>query len=288
MVKTFRPETWKEALEIRKETGALPFAGGTDLMVKFRSVAGEDPQLGEAVLFLDRIPELKVLEESDGFLVLGAAVPLTDLLTAKKPVIPEILRQALKEIAAPGLRNRATLGGNIVNASPAGDSLPPLIVLEALLVLESMGKSRRISLEDFITGPGKTILAPDEILREIRIPLENVFSPGENSRDRGRGFYYRKVGTRRANALAKLSLAALWDRKAGFFRMAAGAVGPRIVRFPAAEALFLSGKPPVKEILDLCGPLIVPIDDQRSTAAYRKKVCLNLINHCFTRYMEEL
>jgi len=281
MVEVLRPSGLREALEFRARTGARPFGGGTDLMVKYRAYGGLDPDFGPAVLFLDRVEELKVFLREGDTLRIGAGVTLAELLAVPESApraVPPVLREAAAGIAAPGLRNRATLAGNIANASPAGDSLPPLYALETRVVLESLRGNRELPLEEFITGPGKTLLEPDEILREIRIPLSGA----------GGGWYYRKVGTRKANALAKLSLAAVWDRRSGMFRMAAGAVGPRVVRFSQAEVLISGGERDPGRIREICTPAIVPIDDQRSTAEYRKTVCLNLITQCLSRYLEDV
>ena len=194
--------------------------------------------------------------------------------------MPELLRRAVALIAAPALRNRATLGGNICNASPAADSLPPLYVHEAEAVAKSGSGERRLRIAEFLTGPGKTALAPEEILCGVRVPL--LPKAGR--------LYYRKVGTRRANALSKLSAAGFARLEAGRvaeFRFALGAVAPTVIRLPEAEAAAMGCAPAeidVTKILDLARPHIQPIDDQRSTADYRRQVALNSL----AEFLEQL
>jgi len=283
-VKTYFPKTLAEALKIRAETGAVPFAGGTDLMVKRRGGTGVPARFDEPVLFVGGLPELRRIDrEGDGAAVLGAGLSLAELLA--RPETPELLKEALRETAAPAIRNVATLGGNIANASPAGDSLPPLYALEAELLIVSVRGERLIPITDFILGPGRTALAQDELVAEVFIPALPI----------GAAWYYRKVGTRKAQALAKVSLAALFvsekaegfraPRALGEARLAFGAVGPRVIRDASLEALFrgLSGagdRHDLEAALDAihvaAEKAVKPIDDQRSTAAYRRRVAASL------------
>ncbi|MCK5735064.1 MAG: FAD binding domain-containing protein, partial [Spirochaetaceae bacterium] len=212
---SYRPENLKEALEFRAETAAKPFAGGTDLMVRYRGKNGIPPTVPGPVLFIDGIPELRGIHLSEGSLEIGAALPLA--VVAEDPgertafaesagetdgsvvvealaAIPEVLRAAAADLGAPALRQRATMAGNVANASPAGDTLAVLYALEAEVVLVSVNGKRVLAVSEFVTGPGRTLLAENELITAIRIP-----SPLP---DWG---YWRKVGTRRANALTKVS-----------------------------------------------------------------------------------
>jgi CO/xanthine dehydrogenase FAD-binding subunit len=297
---SYRPGSLKEALGIRADIPVRPFAGGTDLMVRYRAKNGMPPTVPGDVLFVGGIPELRGIRLTDEYLEIGASLPMAviaddpgeraayvesagndtgrtaaDALSA----VPEVLRAAAGSLGAPALRQRATLAGNLANASPAGDSVAALYALDAQVILASMEGERVLPVSEFITGPGRTILADNELITAIRIP-----SPLP---DWG---YWRKVGTRRANALTKVSLAASGRVEAGRvtgFTMAFGAVGPVIIRVPEAEKLLI-GKtapeldgPAVKELervmAEAAAPHITPIDDQRSTAEYRKTVALNLI-----------
>ena len=291
MNEIFNPLTFNEALKIRGEKNALVFAGGTDLMVRYRAKNSMAPVIKGPVLFIDRIESLKKIDSAGGFLEIGAAVNLSVLAGdpgAEEADIPPLLKAAAGSIAAPALRNRATLAGNVANASPAGDGLCALVALDAQVVLASSGAERIITVYDFVTGPGKTELKNNEIIRAFRItePLPEKY-------------YWRKVGTRKANALTKVSLAAsLWfeysdSEKTGIRKciLAFGAVGPRIVKIDVTEILnrnsteLLSGNSLQEDLLNKVAAEIVsvsenritPIDDQRSTAEYRKKVALNLI-----------
>jgi xanthine dehydrogenase FAD-binding subunit len=167
-----------------------------------------------------------------------------------------------------------TLGGNVVSASPAGDTLPPLYVLGAEVELQSLGQKRRISLRDFIQGPGQTLLSNDEILSGVYLRKQPEFTI----------HHFEKVGRRRALAIALVSLAALLEigsdgliRKA---RLAWGSVGPTVVTCPEAEDL-LPGNPLCLEVLEKAAAQIratvSPIDDVRATAEYRRQVAGNLL-----------
>ncbi len=275
MVKSLRPVSLDEALSYREETGALLFAGGTDLMVKRRGYTGTGPSFEEPVLFLDAIESMKSISLSGAYLCIGGSATLAEIIDFQ--LLPALLRSSIMDIAAPGLRNRATLGGNICNASPAGDSLPALFVHEAGFVLKSTQGERIVPAGEFFTGPGSTVLADNEILTEIQIPIL------------GRGStYYRKVGTRKANALSKLS-AAGYARKENDqqvdFRFALGAVAPTVIRLSKAEQMVLGGEGR-ESIMKAASEAIRPIDDQRSTAAYRKQAALNTLDE-FLKIIEE-
>lgn len=281
MVEVLRPRRLDEALEWLGDKKALPLAGGTDLMVHYRNYTGAGSRIDRPVLFTDAIEELREIEDLGNSLKIGAACLLSELEARKE--IPVVLRRAISGIAAPALRNRATMAGNICNASPAGDSLPPLYIYDADVVLASKRGMRTLNISDFITGPGQTVLSEDELLIHIIIPKEkNEFS------------YYRKVGTRAANALSKLSvtgLARMENRSILEFRMAFGAVAPTVVRDRELEKQ-IEGKKidqiDVDKVRQSYDPLIRPIDDQRSTALYRKEVALNLLGDFFGKLQESL
>ena len=272
MVNAYRPSTIDEALRIRNETKALPLAGGTDLMVRYKNWAGLPPKFSQPVMFVAHLHELKGIEVEGDELIIRSATTLTELL--KDGRVPEVLKLAVKEMASPLVRNIATIGGNICNASPAGDTLPPLYALDAKVVLRSVEGERTVPIEDFITGPGQTVLKENEILCEIRIPMDEFDS-----------IFYRKVGTRRANALSKVSFVGLKNLQGDRIddiRIAFGAVAPTVVRSRDAEKMLKGIR--IDEIEQIYpsieakyAELIRPIDDQRSTAEYRKIVSLRLL-----------
>ena len=274
MVKVFMPQSLKEALRIRKEEKAIPFAGGTDLMVKRGRLRGLAPYFEKPVLFLHKVKELTGVKFEEGRVRIGALTTLSEILENRD--IPLILKYAIAEIASPAVRNLATIGGNICNASPAGDTLPPLYVMNARVVLSSFTSEREMKIMDFIKGPGSTDLKEEELLKEIIIPVEffNIV-------------FYRKVGTRKANSLSKVSFAGVARLDDGIIkdiRISFGAVAPTPLRAPEIEEEIIGknkGKiiAKIPDILEKYARIIRPIDDQRSTARYRKTISLKILEY---------
>jgi CO/xanthine dehydrogenase FAD-binding subunit len=278
MVTAYQPRTLEEALAIRSERQAIALAGGTDLLVRNRSWSGTQPAIDRPVLFLNRIDALRTIERSEHTITIGAAVTLTELL--ETPALPPDLRSAITQMASPAIRNAATLGGNICNASPAADTLPSLYAADAIVRLQRPGGQRDLPVRAFITGPGQTVLVNDELLTAIQIPI----TPFNR-------VIYRKVGTRKANALSKLSFVGLAQIEASTvqdIRIAFGAVAPIVVREPAFESLLigmpLSDVPAHADaVCRHFAERITPIDDQRSTANYRKTTALRLLANFLSR-----
>ncbi|MBN2625710.1 MAG: FAD binding domain-containing protein [Spirochaetales bacterium] len=270
------PRTLKDALTLRAE-GRRPMGGGTDLMVRFRSAAGVLPRFQQSLVFLRGVDELKNLEERGDLIAIGAGVTLREL--CESPLIPVVFKNIMGQMASFAIRSEATLAGNIGNASPAADSLPFLICRNASLVLTGQRGDRTVSVADFITGPGKTLLADDELIREILLPREEFTLS-----------FHKKVGGRRSDAISKLSFLGEARREGNNLfdlRIAFGSVAPRIIRSEEGEALareVFSRGGNTKDIEGFYEKLITPIDDQRSTAEYRKTVSLNLLR----RFMEKL
>jgi xanthine dehydrogenase FAD-binding subunit len=271
VVETYRPSDLGEALRIRAATGAVAFAGGTDLMVRLRRGAGVLPGFDHPVLFLDAVKELGELHLDPCALEIGAAVTLARI--AESGMVHPSLREAVLRIGGPALRSAATLGGNICNASPAADTLPFLYSFGASVKLASEAGERVEPVWDFIKGPGKIDLGPAEILVSVTVP---AWEPSVR--------FWRKVGTRVANALTKVSIAAFADVEDGRIvaaRIALGAVAPTVVRLRRAEAL-LAGVSLEKlagleaEVRAACREVVRPIDDQRSSGEYRAEVAANL------------
>ncbi|MBN1622796.1 MAG: FAD binding domain-containing protein [Clostridia bacterium] len=266
MVKSFIPGTYEEALELLDKNEMILMAGGTDLMVKKRNWAGLSPLFDKDVLFISELRELKYIRKSGGFIHIGAMTTLEDILVHRET--PEILRKAVLLMASPGIRHIATLGGNIGNASPAGDSLPVLYILDAKIVIDGKGTERMVPIEEFILGPGKVYLESREMIKEIVI--NDV---------RFDMIHYEKIGGRKSDAISKISFAGGISYKKGRideFRCAFGAVAPTVVRSRKLEAS-VNGLG-AEEIKKSYAELIRPIDDQRSTAVYRKKVCMNILD----------
>lgn len=280
MVKAYRPESLNDALKLMEKEPVYILAGGTDLMVKKRKWSGLTPDFDKNVLFISDIPELNKIEDDNNYLVIGSGATCTQI--SENINIPYYIRNVFLNMASPGIRNLATIGGNIGNSSPAGDSLPILYAMNAELVLVSTKSERIIPIADFITGPGKNIRRDNEIIKEIRIPKISFNE-----------IMIKKVGTRQSTALSKLSFAGLAVKKDGEikdFRAAFGAVGPVVVRNPEAEkqaAVLINDKSDSESIIKLYSSLIEPIDDQRSTADYRKRTSLNLLMEFIRNLREE-
>jgi len=271
---------------LAKEPGAwLPIAGGTDVMVLY--AAGKLP--ARKLVSIWNLPELRRIEVLPAEVHVGGACTYTDL---QEHVI---IRREFPLLCLAGSwtggianQNRGTIGGNIANASPAGDSLPPLLAYEADLLLVSARGERRVPYRSFHIGYRKTQLGPDELIRAVCLPRQ--FSKYYA--------YVRKVGTRNAQAIAKVSLAALALINDGAnnhrtnddpannrgviedVRLAMGSVAPVPLRLAATEKI-LKGKRVDSQLVRLAGQAaaseILPIDDIRSTARYRTAVAANLV-----------
>jgi CO/xanthine dehydrogenase FAD-binding subunit len=244
-----------------------PVAGGTDLMVQVTGEIGEPP---ERVLDIWGLDELRGITVETDALVLGALTTYTDI--RQSPVVAEFLPalvQAAATIGAAQIQNRGTIGGNVINASPAGDTLPVLLACGAEMVLGSAGGERTVHADDFWPAYRTTARGDDELLLSVRIPLV----PDRQVR-------FQKVGTRRAQAISKVVMALAWratndgDPWTGV-RLALGSVAATTVRAPATEAV-LEGARPTRETADAAAASLVveiaPIDDVRSTADYRRTV----------------
>lgn len=275
MVKAYYPVNAYEAMKARLEApGALLVSGGTDVMVR-------KPE-AEPVITLNGAEDLaKIREEEDGSLFVGAEVTYDDMMLDHR--VPEIFRTCIPGIASPAIRNAGTMTGNICNASPAGDTLPVLSIMNAKVVigsLEPSGKevNRTEELLSFIQGVRKIDLAPTEVVLGVCLPLSDW--EGQNV------CYYQKVGSRRAEAISKVSFAASAKVEDGVvieLRAAWGSVGIKPVRFPNLEKKYAGQKAAdlIAKKADVTADFmegIHPIDDQRSTAVYRKQVCANLFS----------
>lgn len=265
------PASLGQALDVLdREPGVWkPFAGGTDLMVLLE--AGKLPH--KNYLNIRNLPEFRGIEVAADHVSIGALSTYTEIQA--HPVLRQefpMLCQAASETGGLAIQNRGTLGGNIVNASPAADSPPALLVYEAELELVSTSSQRRISYQGFHTGYKQMLIRSDELLSHIRLPRMQV----------GLTHYYRKVGTRKAQAISKVCFAAT-ARTSGQqlqdVRIALGSVAPIPIRCIRTEAA-LRGKS-LDQLRDHgkaeLAKEISPIDDIRSTASYRLRVSLNLI-----------
>jgi CO/xanthine dehydrogenase FAD-binding subunit len=248
----------------------LPIAGGTDVMVQY--AAGK--LAPRKWVSISGIAELQNIEVESAEIRIGAGCTYTDIRSHQ--IISDELPSLVRSAAWTGgiaNQNRGTLGGNIANASPAGDSLPVLLAYDAELLLISSRGERRIPYHAFHTGYKTNLLAPDELIRAICIPR----------RFAGYFSYARKVGAREAQAISKVFLAALGrltENKIADIRLAAGSVAPIPIRLAHTENVLL-GQSITESLFERCRRAVAeeihPIDDIRSTARYRTAVLGNLI-----------
>ena len=253
------PRTLREALRLlRDEAPLTPLAGCTDVYVQMNF--GAAPR--RAFLDLSRLAPLRRIRERDRLLVIGALATYTDLIRSRlvRRRLP-MLVAAAREVGGPQVRNRGTIGGNVANGSPAGDTLPVLAAADATVVLASAGEERRVPFTGYYTGYRASVLRPDEIIVAIEVP------PVEGRQ------WFRKVGTRAAQAISKVVMAAV---RAPAPRVALGSVAPTVVRLPRTEAALASGAG-IAEAQRMLAAEIHPIDDVRSTAEYRRRVAVNLL-----------
>lgn len=256
------PRSLTEALELAASTQDpwQPMAGATDLMVAFS--AGK--MLNRRFMDIWQLDELRGIRLEKDAVILGALTTFADVL--RHPELRfafPLLAAAAAETGGIATQNRGTLGGNIMNASPAADTPPALLVYEAEVELTSISGSRWLPYCGFHTGYRQTKLQPGELLTRIRVPR-----PGAHVRSQ-----FRKVGSRRAQAISKVCFAAVWDREKRDIRIAYGSVAPIPFRCCGTEASIRKGGNAVESL----AAELAPITDARSTAAYRLRVAQNLL-----------
>ncbi|MGQ0643634.1 MAG: FAD binding domain-containing protein [Gemmatimonadaceae bacterium] len=259
-----RPRTLRDALNaLRADPELVPIAGATDLYValNFGTLKG--------TRFLDIWPlrPLRRIAENGEVLSIGALATYSAIIKSRavRARLP-MLVAAAREVGAIQIQNRGTLGGNVANASPAADTLPALAAADATVVLTSRAGERRVPIMRFYTGYRETVRRSDELITAIEI-----------SRVEGEQ-YFRKVGTRAAQAIAKVVMAAVRGTTP---RVALGSVAATVVRLPRTEQA-LAGGASIDDAVRVLESEIQPIDDVRSTAEYRRRVAGNLLRECFT------
>jgi len=274
------PKTLDDILRLlAREPGVWkPIAGGTDLMVLF-----EAGQLRHRnLLSLSRIPELRGITASETHVTLGALTTYTEIQQSElmRREFP-LLVKAASWTGAVATQNRGTLAGNIANGSPAADSPPALLVYDADVVLLSERDPRWVRYSHFHTGYKINLMEPDEIISHISLPRTTA----------GCVHYLRKVGTRKAQAISKVALAGLAKVNDGLMehiRIALGSVAPTPMRCHQAEAVLqdrMLDRAAIEEAMSAIVAEISPIDDIRSTAEYRKRVAVNLLEEFLTSLM---
>lgn len=252
-----------EALLIMRDERRLPVAGATDVYVAANFGTLEARQL----LDIWAVDELRGISLREDTVVIGALATYTSLI--QSPIIAErlpMLVDASRLVGGPQIQNRGTVGGNIANGSPAGDSLPVFAAVDAVVVLRNVGGERRVPFNEFYTGYRATVMKADELIVAVEVaPVQ------------GRQ-WFRKVGTRAAQAISKIVVAAV---RSDSPRISFGSVAPTVVRVPRTEAVLASGGS-IDDASRVLAEEIVPIDDLRSTADYRRRVSVNLLRRFWT------
>ncbi|HWN21662.1 MAG TPA: FAD binding domain-containing protein [Gaiellaceae bacterium] len=247
-MEVFTPHTLEEALRLKAEhPEARPIAGGTDLLVELNF----DRTRPDAILNLAEVRELAAWSRENGSLRLGAGVTYAELMRAPLRDALPALAEASRTVGSPQIRNRGTLGGNLATASPAGDSLPPLLVERAVVELGSVRGVRSLPLHEFLVGPKRNALEPDELVLAVRV------SPS------GQPQTFMKVGPRNAMVIAVCSLALVADRERGELRASYGSSGP-------VAGLVVAPLDERDGFAERVAAAASPIDDVRGTAAYRR------------------
>ncbi len=272
-LEVYSPKTLPEAYRHLQELNgrAKLLAGGTDLMVQLHDRVGVAP----AYLNIWGLNDLRGIADAGDHVRIGALTTYTQLI--KSPIVKQycpILIEASKTVGGAQIQNRGTIGGNIVNASPAGDTLPILAAFEAQLELGSQRGVRVFSFNEFYTGYRQTILAPDELVLAVRLP-----KPEPNAR-----LFFQKAGSRQALVISKVVLAAqagVDDKKEiQYIKISAGSVAPTVIRLRQAEAL-LQGQLLTNEVIERARQTamleVKPITDVRSTEQYRRMITGNLL-----------
>jgi len=260
-----RPTSLADALKMLRDEGPLtPLAGCTDLFVALNFGTLKDQR------FLDLwgLDRLRAIELNGDLLSIGALATHTDLIRSRlvRGRLP-MLAAAAREVGGVQIQNRGTIGGNVANASPAGDTLPVLAAADATVVLRRAGGTRRVPFTRFYTGYRQTVRRADELIVAFEIP-----------RIAGRQ-WFRKVGTRAAQAISKVVMAGVVGPKAAGgrpVRLALGSVAPTVVRAVRTEAALAAGAS-IDEAQRTLLSEIAPIDDIRSDAEYRRRVAANLL-----------
>jgi len=253
------PRSLADALRMLRDEGPLvPVAGGTDIYVSLNFGTMAEKRF----INLWGLDGLRAIERRGSTLAIGALATWTEIARAKtvQKHLP-MLVAAAREVGGMQIQNRGTIGGNIATGSPAGDSLPVLAAADAVVVLRSAADTRRVPFTSFYTGYRATVMRPDELIAAVEIPAVS-----------GRQ-WFRKVGTRAAQAISKVVIAGVRDSRP---RIALGSVAPTVVRAWKTEEA-LAANAPIADARAILMTEIAPIDDLRSTAEYRRRVSGNLL-----------
>ena len=270
MIRHYVPQSLLEALRFLRDSDCYIMSGGTDLMVQKHVSKELLPNFDRDVLYVMGIKELDYIKkDEEGKIHIGATTRFVEI--ENSPLIPEIYKEVIKVIASPNIRNMATMAGNIANASPAGDSIVPLVIDNAEVVLASLKGERVVLVKDFILGVRKTDLKGDEMIKEI------IIKPQELT------YFYKKVGSRKAESITKISFMGAYRIENNIIRdlrIAFGSVNVKVSRNLDLESRIKGQDIKIldkERMINAFMKLVVPITDQRSTKEYRYKVARNIL-----------
>ena len=279
MVEKVIPSSLIEALTLLDKSEYVIVAGGSDIMLQKRNVAGELPRFSTNVMFIANLKELHYERVDKDGLHIGATMTLEEILNNE--LTPSVLKECLSELASANIRHFATLAGNIANASPAGDTIVVDVLLDAYIKLTSIHGSRLVKASDFVKGVRKIDRQSNELIEEI------IFPPFNFSK-----LTWFKVGSRKSESISKVSFAGAYlikDNVIKDIRLAFGSVFIKAVRSLEIEdeikGLYVKELSiRIEEFVDKYGNFISPIDDQRSNKEYRRDVARNIVR----KYLNDL
>lgn len=260
------PKTLEDALNALKSGNYLPYAGGTDINVS--------PDRNRDLLFIGKLPELRGISRDGRYIRVGAAVTYAE--AEKNPMIPEIMKAAIRKLAGPAVRNAGTFGGNLANGSGKADSALVDVVLDARLVIRSAERERIVEARDFYQGWKKIDLNPDELICEILIP----------NRDYYQNFFYDKVSTRTSMAISNITIGSVWNIENNIISALAIGIGSALEcpgRCADIEQLLIgkSLEEVEKQSDEILAGYVSGLDMMldRTGVDYRKQVCYRLLNY---------
>jgi xanthine dehydrogenase FAD-binding subunit len=265
----------KEALELAGRFGPRKrfMAGGTDVLVRLKEGLIKE----DIIVDLSRLAELRYVREEAGIVHIGACASHTEV--SRSEIVlrhGSALAMAASKVGGPQIRNMGTIGGNVANASPAGDTIPALVVLDATVSIASMRGTREVPVIDFFTGPGRSVLSPDELVTEVHFPATG---PSEVT-----GF--GKLGSRQAMTISTANVALYFrlgdHQRITEARIAFGSVAPTVIRAHKTEELFRQLPPnpswdAIRGAAQMAWKEVAPIDDLRATAVYRKEAVVGIL-----------
>lgn len=282
----FQPETLKEALNILadKSDNIKVLAGGTDLVIELRNNSLSENI--NSILDISRIKSFKEIKDDNGEITIGALVTHEELLNNQlfEKNIP-FINQAASAVGSPQIRRRGTIGGNICNAAPCADSVPALAALDAEVKLISQSEERKLSLAEFIDGPYKTVLKPDEIMTSIKFIMP----------ESGIGTSFMKVGRRKALAISRMSVAVMVRKdnagKVNEFYLSTGSVTPKPTRLPEAERVLLNQEPTddlINETAEKVAQIMIATSGYRWSTEYKEPVIKTMVIRSIKQALEAI